>query len=244
MLIGLALVTLITWIKVKYSHLETITGSLYVDIAVIAIAVLLCLVGLIGYCGAGTGHKALLRIYICFIILLVLVKAGIVVLLFTQQDTVKATVTKFWNSAADENRDQFQKLFSCCDIANNTKHHDSQKMPSCFKDGLVGGDRRIGCIKALSKLWDENLVLVVGIAAGVVFSEIMTVIVSCLLICFDDGYPDVSIKKSRVSPMRINVQSMGSLDEVRKTPDIPLGDRRQWAKLSCRSELKPNSKEN
>ena len=219
MLLSFSLIAVITAIKIKYSDLETITGSPPIDITIIVIAVVLCLVSLIGVCGAVTRRPRLLKAFIFFVILLICIKIGIIAVVFTQQEEIKIVLRKLWDNINDKSRVTFQKVFSCCDIKGNKIPHSSRNDSSCFENGIPGKTKK-GCDKALQKQWGENQILIVGATCGLVFAEIMIVVISCLFIC-DDKEGSRTLRKTRVVPIRINVvEAMRQNEYSSNSPDV------------------------
>ena len=218
MLLSFSLIAVITAIKIKYSDLETITGSPPIDITIIVIAVVLCLVSVIGVCGAVTRRPRLLKAFIFFVILLICIEIGIIVVVFTQQEKIKIFLRKLWDNMNDKSRVTFQKVFSCCDTEGNKTTHASRNDPSCFENGIAG-ERKKGCDKALQEKWGENQILIVGATCGLMFAEIMVVVISCLLI-YDDKEGSRTLRKTRVVPIRINVDARRQNEYSSNVPDV------------------------
>ena len=206
MLIGLAFTSLIILVKIKYSYLETITGSPVLHIIIIIVAILFFLVAVTGCYGASTKNSKFLKVYIAFVALLIIFKIVIVVLVFTQHEEIKEMLINLWDKADDKNRIGFQDAFSCCSVdGNGTMIRPSNKDSSCFKDGNVtAGIRKVGCINRMVDLLDENVSAIFGVTGSVMLNEIMIIILSYMVLCDGDG---CCIRKTtRVGPIKTNTE--------------------------------------
>merc|ERR1712013_159933 len=220
-----------------------------------AVAALLVLISFMGFCGAATRNTVLLKGFIFFVTFLLLVKIAIVVLLFVMQDEIRPTLTKLWNNSKDTNRVEFQRVFSCCDINNNTIIHQSSLSPTCFEGGVIGGRRKEGCVTAVLNMWKKHMILGVAVVAVVLFAEFLIVVLSCMLLTNphsrdDDDDDDRRFvgrgggrrDARRVHPMRIQVQGQGDGGRFgNESPEILTpsnAERRKWAKHSLRGDGK------
>ncbi|XP_062422291.1 tetraspanin 35 [Pungitius pungitius] len=181
---------------------------LNVGYLLIAIGVLLLVIGFLGCCGAVRESTCMLLLF--FVIVLVVfiaeVAGAVVILVFrpladelltklgkAAVESIKkdygenADVTGLWNTTMTS--------LHCCGFYNSSdfvdspyyEHHGSLYPPQCCavtESACVQTAATItGCFPKIKKLFEENTVVIVGVALGIAALEICAMAVSMILYC-------------------------------------------------------------
>jgi len=153
--------------------------------AIIAAGSLLFLIGFLGCCGAMKESKCMLTIFFVFVFLIFVMEIVGAVLAYTNQDEFEALILKSMElyDETSENAeikvltdtwDAVQDKFECCGYNGPTDWVSVRKVPKCKTLGLFTD----GCKAAFT----GYIVVLAGVAVGVLFVEMVSMFLACWLI--------------------------------------------------------------
>lgn len=212
-LCGILILAMAIWLRVSKAEQEFVnqdTGmNPYIAVNIlIAVGSTIMILGFLGCCGAMRESRCMLLVFFIglLLILLLQVAAGIVGV------TYKSEVDRILNETLHKNIDllrrtddkgeafqkvliNFQKEFHCCglidgasDWGNNFQHNyescecsDTSDSTCTMYEGIQV--YRQACIVFIKDLLKKHLVIIIGIAFGMAFIEILGLIFSMVLFC-------------------------------------------------------------
>jgi len=156
--------------------------------AIIAAGALLFVIGFLGCCGAMKESKCMLTLFFIFIFLIFVVEIVGAVLAYTKKDEFEALVKESMKLYDADSKDPdvkavteawktIQETFDCCGYDNAFDWAFlAGKAPKC-NEGLLGVVKQ-GCKSA----FNNYIVVVAGVAVGVLFVEMFSMFLACWLI--------------------------------------------------------------
>ncbi|KAK7116190.1 tetraspanin-3-like [Littorina saxatilis] len=193
-----------------FDHLTEATLTLVPASIVLAVAVFMFLIGLLGCIAVCKESKILLASYFCLIMVVFLGEVVAGVLGYAYREQVKEVVSEGLKKAIDnyndtvmqEQMDFVQTELKCCGISNasdwndspawRANHTDSVVPMSCCFDLSVNtttcaiGSKNMykeGCLDSLEHKFTTNLVYIASITIAFAIIQILGLISTCILIC-------------------------------------------------------------
>lgn len=212
-LCGILILALAIWLRVSKADQELINKDhamnayIVVDI-LIAVGGIIMILGFLGCCGAMRESRCMLMVFFIGLLLILLVQltAGILGV------TYRSETEKFLNETlhknvelltrTDENAKAFQKTlirfqkeFKCCGLVDGPSDWGSnfqQNSESCECVGVADSKCEIyegkevheePCITILKELLKKHLLIIIGLAFGIAFIEVLGLIFAMVLFC-------------------------------------------------------------
>jgi len=199
--IGLGFMVSIVWLMIKSSYYDAITGSKILDIGCVAFAVFVCFTSIVGCFGLCGDRHHLLKLFVVFLFILLVLKVAAIVLWFTHNDKFEDFARNNWDKVSDTSRIIIQEKLSCCSMKGISVNHSSTNDPSCYENRNVSaGLQKRDCFTGLKSWLNENKMIILGTASGVILTEIFIIILVYYTLCahFEDGN-----KRNRVIPITV-----------------------------------------
>ncbi|XP_051168039.1 tetraspanin-1-like isoform X2 [Leptopilina boulardi] len=168
-------------------------------------------VSFLGYCGAMFESRCLLCVYGILILIVLILECVVVGLAFElkgdaekeTQNLLKSTIKYYsgQNDAVTLAWDQIMTQFQCCGVENyndfkyatNWTQRKTVPEACCKKGGLDSNcifnptddnsNYQTGCFKKLVEAIENNAEIIIGVCAGLVFIEVLVIILALYLAC-------------------------------------------------------------
>ncbi|XP_057314740.1 CD151 antigen-like isoform X2 [Hydractinia symbiolongicarpus] len=137
LLLGLGFVSLFTWLMIKNSQYDAVTGSKIVDISFMSFASLICLIAILGCCGIHKENERIIKLYVILIFTMLVFEMSLLTVWFTQKEKIEVLMKSRWHKMGDENRIRLQKKLSCCSMDDITTDYNSTMHSSCYVNGTI-----------------------------------------------------------------------------------------------------------
>ncbi|XP_036155403.1 tetraspanin-8 isoform X2 [Myotis myotis] len=212
-LCGILILALAIWLRVSKFEQEFVTedGGMHPYVAVnilIAVGSIIMILGFLGCCGAMKESRCMLLVFfICLLLILLLqVAAGILGVTYRSEyervlnETLHKNVellrgTDEKAKSFQKNLINFQKEFKCCGLVDGASDwgqnfqpnsescecSDTSDSPCTLYDGKYVYQQ--ACITLIKDILKKNLLVIIGLAFGIAFIEILGLVFSMVLFC-------------------------------------------------------------
>ncbi|MBN3317773.1 CD63 protein, partial [Atractosteus spatula] len=202
---GLALIVIGIMVQVGLHQTLRIkdASALGAPIVIIIVGVVIFFIAFFGCCGAWKESNCMVTTFAVLLTLIIIVEIAAAIAGYVFKDKAKTILTdgfqdmiQKYNISQDAMKamDGIQEDFKCCGAMNATDWvgvTGASSVPdSCCKNvtkscgkGALNTDRiyKDGCVNIIEKWVKKNLLIVVGVALGIAFFEVLGVIFACLL---------------------------------------------------------------
>eukprot|EP00835_Amoeboradix_gromovi_P005428 NODE_508_length_7458_cov_0.132491.p5 type:complete len:204 gc:universal NODE_508_length_7458_cov_0.132491:4279-3668(-) len=138
--------------------------------ALLALGIIICLVTFFGRSGL-TGNDTHLKIYVVFVIFIIVGQALLGYQAIKEQDKVESYLRNKWVSSTSEIKSDIQLRLNCCGFHNNTD--------LSYKEGgdgkCVVGNSNPGCYSKLEEIQSKYSTLLKAFCFALLFVEVMCV---------------------------------------------------------------------
>lgn len=181
----------------KYSDADDNLSFIYTGAYIlVAIGGLIMIIGFLGCCGAIRESQCMLGcfFFLLFIIFAVLLGAGIWAVI--SKDEVRTIVRKVLNKQIQQACDpkvpnsksvnflnHVQDQFQCCGVDGITDYKDFMNCNVSKSEPCVAEDINDGCLDKASAWFEQNILIVAGVAIGIAVVLILGMIFSIVLCC-------------------------------------------------------------
>lgn len=181
----------------KYSDADDNLSFIYTGAYIlVAIGGLIMIIGFLGCCGAIRESQCMLGcfFFLLFIIFAVLLGAGIWAVI--SKDEVRTIVRKVLNKQIQQACDpkvpnsksvnflnHVQDQFQCCGVDGITDYNDFTNCNVSKSEPCVAEDINDGCLDKASAWFEQNILIVAGVAIGIAVVLILGMIFSIVLCC-------------------------------------------------------------
>ncbi|XP_057314739.1 tetraspanin-31-like isoform X1 [Hydractinia symbiolongicarpus] len=184
LLLGLGFVSLFTWLMIKNSQYDAVTGSKIVDISFMSFASLICLIAILGCCGIHKENERIIKLYVILIFTMLVFEMSLLTVWFTQKEKIEVLMKSRWHKMGDENRIRLQKKLSCCSMDDITTDYNSTMHSSCYVNGTISAHTtKKDCFSALIDYLKDKQEYIFGVLAALVFIEVTIIVFSYLFLC-------------------------------------------------------------
>jgi len=209
-IVGFVLIGFGAWSQIAAKDYLNFLGENYINTPIFLIIVggVICVVALLGCCGAWAEKKWLMMMYAAFLVIILVAQIGAGIAAYWLKGDLSNEVSKNMNDAMDNYRkpdfdgvthtwDIVQKTLHCCGVEDfndwaknrNDTFKDGQTPDSCCKEGEVencGTDPtkqkyEEGCFDLFETQFVDNIGTVGGVALGVAALEFFVVLIACCL---------------------------------------------------------------
>lgn len=181
----------------KYSDADDNLSFIYTGAYIlVAIGGLIMIIGFLGCCGAIRESQCMLGcfFFLLFIIFAVLLGAGIWAVI--SKDEVRTIVRKVLNKQIQQACDpkvpnsksvnflnHVQDQFQCCGVDGITDYNDFTNCNVSKSEPCVAEEINNGCLDKASAWFEQNILIVAGVAIGIAVVLILGMIFSIVLCC-------------------------------------------------------------
>jgi len=163
-----------------------------------AVGGLIFLTGFLGCCGAACESTCLLGIFFTIILLLFLTELGIGIAALVMKNSLQSDLTNFYNGTVVPDYinactgttpnaqlitswNNTQNTLKCCGCMGMSDYAKAPKSAPNCQQYCYSGPNAPGCCNQLWTLLSENVVIVAGVAIGLLVVELLAMIFSCCM---------------------------------------------------------------
>ncbi|MBN3297679.1 CD63 antigen [Amia ocellicauda] len=200
-LCGLALIVIGVLVQMSLQNTLRITNASAsgVPIVIISVGVVIFFIAFFGCCGAWKESACMVTMFAILLTLIILVEVAAAIAGYIFKDKVRGILTESFRDLVKtypdkpENKkvmDDMQSEFHCCGALNASDWQNNSVPDSCCKNVTLDCGKNAqhtdkiystGCVVVLENWIKKNLVIVIGVALGIAFFEILGVVFACML---------------------------------------------------------------
>ncbi|KAI6655169.1 Tetraspanin-3-like [Oopsacas minuta] len=165
-------------------------------LVIIVVALVLVVLGVLGIIGGIIGNKAMLSIFSCILVIVMVaqIAAGVLAVVFRSEvinhlsTGLQINIQRYENSTTVRDAVDFlQSSLQCCGVTNVTDW-DEQPLPnSCCRnnDCETNEPFMTGCLSKIESTIIQSSAIAIAVAVVLALVETLGIVFACIVMCFD-----------------------------------------------------------
>ena len=165
-------------------------------ILIIIVALLLVVLGILGIIGAAIDNKAMLAVFSCALVFVMVaqVAAGVLTVMFRGvviehlRTGLEFNIRENYNSSSSvqETVDFLQSTLKCCGVVNDTIWEGDIPNSCCENNDCVNNEPFMtGCLSIIESSIIQSSAIAISIAILLALVETLGIVFACIIMCFD-----------------------------------------------------------